>query len=145
LAYCVLALRANYFVPYKEDYKQALAYVAHDYRRSDCAVVAPRWEERQAQWAWSIYEGNQPFPQMVALDSVASVSRECERVWLISVMYKQTPPAIKEAERARHTLVQAYPESARKRFFWVDIDLFARHEKDHARPGMVGVGGEESF
>src|SRR5208337_5233181 len=104
LAYSVRSLRANYFIPYKEDYKGALASMAHDYRPGDCAVVAPPWEERQARWAWSIYEGDQQEPRVIPLDSALSSAAECRRVWLISVVHEHWPRAIEEAESARRRL-----------------------------------------
>ena len=124
LAYSARSLRANYFIPYKEDYKHALAFVARDSQRGDCAVVAPLWDERQARWAWSIYEGDQPEPRVIPLDSALSSAAECRRVWLISVFHENWPHAIEEAESARRRLAQTYAEIERRRFFWVDIDLF---------------------
>jgi 4-amino-4-deoxy-L-arabinose transferase-like glycosyltransferase len=124
LAYSAWSLRANYFIPYKEDYKNALASLARDYQPGDCAVVAPPWEERQARWAWSIYEGDQQEPRVIPLDSALSSAAGCKRVWLISVIHQDWPRATEEAESARRRLAQTYAEIERRRFFWVDIDLF---------------------
>jgi hypothetical protein len=124
LAYSARSLRANYFIPYKEDYKHALASVARDYRTGDCVVVAPPWEERQARWAWTIYESAQPGLRVIPLDSALSAKGECERVWLISVMYRGTPPAVREAQAARRRLAQTHTELERRRFLWVDVDLY---------------------
>jgi 4-amino-4-deoxy-L-arabinose transferase-like glycosyltransferase len=125
LAYSVLSLRANYFIPYKEDYKHAIASIAHDYQPSDCAVVAPPWEERQARWAWSIYEDAKPSPQVIPLNSVTPGSGECERVWLISVLDRKNPQAVRAAESARQQLTRNYFEHQQRSFFWVDVDLYA--------------------
>jgi 4-amino-4-deoxy-L-arabinose transferase-like glycosyltransferase len=125
LAYSVLSLRANYFVPYKEDYKHAIASIANDYQPSDCAVVAPPWEERQARWAWSIYEGAKPSPQVIPLNSATPGSGGCERVWLISVLDRSNPQAVRSAESARQQLTRTYFEHQRRSFFWVDVDLYA--------------------
>ena len=124
LAYSAWALRANYFIPYKEDYKHALASIARDYQPGDCAVVAPPWEERQARGAWSIYEGDQQDLRVIPLDSALSSAAECKRVRLISVVHEHWPRATKESESARRRLAQTYSEIERRRFFWVDIDLF---------------------
>jgi len=137
LAYSALSLRANYFIPYKEDYRQALASVARDYRPSDCAVVAPPWEERQARWAWSIYEGSQRGPQVIPLNSAASNTGACERVWLISVLDRKNPAAVKAAESARQQLAQTYFDSERRQFFWVDLDLFATTRGNFRAEGKV--------
>lgn len=137
LAYSALSLRANYFIPYKEDYKLALASVAHDYRPSDCAVVAPPWEERQARWAWSIYEGSLPGPQVVPLNSAVSDTGACERVWLISVLDRKNPAAVKAAESARQRLAQTYFDSERRQFFWVDVDLYATTRGEFQAEGKI--------
>jgi hypothetical protein len=128
LAYSARSLRANYFIPYKEDYKHALASVARDYRPGDCVVVAPPWEERQARWAWTIYESAQPGLRVIPLDSALSAKGECERVWLISVMYRGTPPAVREAQAARRRLAQTHSQLERRRFLWVDVDLYGAVE-----------------
>jgi hypothetical protein len=125
LAYSALSLRANYFIPYKEDYKHALASVAHEYQPSDCAVVAPPWEERQARWAWSIYEGTTPGPQIIPLSSTTRNAGACQRVWLISVLDRSNPQAVQAAESARQQLTRTYLEHQRKRFFRIDVDLYA--------------------
>jgi 4-amino-4-deoxy-L-arabinose transferase-like glycosyltransferase len=125
LAYSARSLRANYFIPYKEDYKDALASVARDYQPRDCAVVAPTWEEQEARWAWSIYESDQPGLHVIPLDSALPAEGECGRVWLISVLYRGHPSSVRESEAARQRLAQTYAEIERRRFFWVDIDLFS--------------------
>jgi hypothetical protein len=125
LLHSVLSLRANYFIPYKEDYKHALASIAHDYQPSDCAVVAPPWEERQARWAWWIYEGTKPSPHVIPLNSATPGSGGCERVWLISVLDRSNPQAVRAAESARQQLTHTYFEHQRRDFFWVDVDLYA--------------------
>jgi uncharacterized membrane protein len=129
LAYSAWSLRANYFIPYKEDYKHALASVARDYRPGDCVVVAPPWEERQARWAWTIYESDQPGLRVVPLDSAVAAQGECERIWLISVIYRGNPPAVRESEAARRTLAQGHGKPERRRFFWVDVDLYGAVER----------------
>ncbi len=140
LAYSAQSLRANYFIPYKEDYQHALASVARDYQPSDCVVVAPPWEERQARWAWSIYEGSQPAPRIVPLESLPSASGDCARVWLISVFHRWDPPAMQEANSARQRLAQTYSEPETRRFFWVNVDLFeAGRKKTDAQRSSPGV------
>jgi uncharacterized membrane protein len=125
LAYAAFALRANYFVPYKEDYKGALAFIAEQAQREDCAVVAQPWEDRQARWAWSIYESPRIDPQILPLDSLSG-STDCRRVWLISVSYRGSAVAQRQADHVRAELKEGYTPSARRQFFWIDIDLFSR-------------------
>jgi mannosyltransferase len=124
LAYSAYSLRANYSVPYKEDYRGAYAYLAQSRQAADCYVVAPPWEERQARWAWAIYNEKQPPLALAALDAVASVQAGCPRVWLISVTYQSTPPAVRESKMAQERLEQGYVRIAERRYFWVDLNLY---------------------
>jgi uncharacterized membrane protein len=139
LAYSGCALRANYFIPYKEDYKQALASVARDYRPGDCAVVAPLWEERQARWAWSIYESGGPDLRVIPLEALLAAQGQCERVWLISVLYRESLSAVRESQVARQTLAQDYLQLEKRRFFWVDVDLFGSAARSSAAPRSSGL------
>jgi hypothetical protein len=124
LVYSVYSLRANYFVPYKENYRDAYKYLARSRQAGDCYVVAPSYEERQAQWAWAIYQGSQPVLPLTPLDAVTSRQANCQRVWLISVMYRSTPPAVRESQEAREMLEQGRVRIEEKRYFWVDLDLY---------------------
>jgi hypothetical protein len=126
LAYSLGSLGANYIVPYKEDYRHAYAFLAPSRQPTDCYVVAPPWEERQAQWAWSIYHETETGITLTPLDEVTSGQNNCERVWLISIMYQSTPPAIARSKEARAMLEQRYTRIEARRYFWIDLDLYAR-------------------
>jgi hypothetical protein len=125
LAYTAFALRTNYFAPYKEDYKAALAFIAEQAQSEDCAVVAQPWEDRQARWAWSIYESPRRDPEILPLDSLPGRT-DCRRLWLISVSYRGSAVAQRQADHVRAKLKEGYTPSARRQFFWIDIDLFTR-------------------
>lgn len=126
VAYSLYSLRANYTVPYKEDYRDAYAFLAQSRQPADCYVAAPPWEERQVQWAWSIYHQSEPVMTLTPLDAVASAQNNCERVWLISVMYQSTPPAVARSKEARAMLEQRYTRIEARHYFWIDLDLYAR-------------------
>jgi uncharacterized membrane protein len=139
LAYSGCALRANYFIPYKEDYQQALAFVARDYRPGDCAVVAPTWEERQARWAWSIYESGGPDLRILPLEAFPAAPGQCERVWLISVLHRENFLAERESRAARQKLAQDGLWLDRRRFFWVDVDLYGTAAAPPTAPQASGL------
>jgi 4-amino-4-deoxy-L-arabinose transferase-like glycosyltransferase len=123
LAYSAQALRANYYVPYKEDYRGAYSWIARDYRPGDCAVVAQAWEERQARWAWDIYEGSRPGPLIQPLDAATSAGG-CGRVWLLSVAYRETAMAVEAGKAARRQMDQKRAAIEQRRFFWIDLSLY---------------------
>ncbi|HXM20934.1 MAG TPA: glycosyltransferase family 39 protein [Terriglobales bacterium] len=128
-AYSLYSLHATYVVPYKEDYRNAYAFLAQSRQPTDCYVAAPPWEERQVQWAWSIYHQGEPAMTLTPLDSFASGQNNCERVWLISVMYQSTPPAVARSKQARAMLEQRYTRIEARRYFWIDLDLYARRNQ----------------
>jgi 4-amino-4-deoxy-L-arabinose transferase-like glycosyltransferase len=125
---CVLysahALRANYSVPYKEDYRGAYEHLAKTRQADDCYVVAPTYEERQAKWAWTIYHEYEPALHFTALGSITSGQDHCARAWLISILYRSTPPAVNESKEAREKLGQSHVRIEGQHYFWVDLDLY---------------------
>lgn len=132
LAYSVYSLKANYFIPYKENYRDALADLARLYKEGDCSVVAPPWEERQVRWAWSIYHGDQPELKIANLEAVTSGQTNCGRVWLISVAYRGFPAAVRNSREMRESLEHVRSKTEEKRYFWVDLGLYEQ-KKQHAR------------
>jgi 4-amino-4-deoxy-L-arabinose transferase-like glycosyltransferase len=127
LLYSANALRANYSVPYKEDYKHSLAWIASAAQPGDCSAVAQFWEVPQARWAWSIYQPGHPEPQIRLLEEILAAPSTCQRVWLLSVFYRGNPVAVRVAETARQKLQKDYLPGPRKRFFWETVDLFTRN------------------
>jgi hypothetical protein len=123
-AYSMYSLRANYFIPYKENYRDAYAHLAESSQGGDCYVVAPTYEKRQAEWAWAVYQGSRPILPLTPLDAVMSGQATCQRVWLISVMYRMTPPAVGESQEARRMLEQGHVRIEQRRYFWLDLDLY---------------------
>jgi hypothetical protein len=130
VAYSLYSLHANYLVPYKEDYRDAYAFLAQSRQPADCYIAAPPWEERQVGWAWAIYHQSEPAITLTPLDAFAAGQSNCGRVWLISVMYQSTPPAIAESKKARAILDQRrYTRVETKHYFWIDLDLYARRNQ----------------
>lgn len=147
VAYSLYSLRANYVVPYKEDYRDAFAFLAQSRQPADCYIAAPPWEQRQVRWAWSIYQQNEPPITLAPVGAFAVGKSNCERVWLISVMYQSTPPAIAESKQARAILEQRYIRIEAKRYFWIDLDLYAiRNQTSGSRTfGNAGPQSQDSI
>ncbi len=134
VAYSLYSLHANYVVPYKEDYRNAYAFLAQSREPADCYVAAPPWEERQVQWAWSIYHQSEPAITLTPIEAIESGQNNCARVWLISVMYQSTPPAVARSNQARAMLEQRYTRIEARRYFWIDLDLYARRNQSVQAP-----------
>ncbi len=135
VSYSIYSLRANYFVPYKEDYRDAYAHLAQSRQAGDCNVVAPTYEIRQAKWAWAIYQGSRlPVLPLTPLEAVTLGQANCQRVWLISVMYRSTPPAVRESKEARAVLENDRVRIEERRYFWVDLDLYGPKSSQEVPP-----------
>lgn len=124
LGYSGYSLRTNYVVPYKEDYRGAYTYLSQSREDGDCFVVAPTYEERQAVWAWAIYHGSQPPLALTPLDEVVSGKDRCSRVWLISILYRSTPPAVKQSKEAQGLLQQGHTQAEARHYFSIELDLY---------------------
>jgi 4-amino-4-deoxy-L-arabinose transferase-like glycosyltransferase len=78
-----IGLRAVYFLPFKEDYRAAVAYVAQRQRPDDCGVFLParKWGSRPA--FWYVYQRDSAPPRLVDASTAASEKSGCGRVWLV--------------------------------------------------------------
>jgi hypothetical protein len=127
VAFSIYSLRANYFVPYKEDFRDAIAYVAEHATNGDCNVVEPErglWGiPDDVRWAWSVYRQDLPPFTVHPLDSITATA--CRRVWLIMdySAYGHPEPLIREVE---NTVAQNFVPTARQVYYRVQVNLYER-------------------
>jgi mannosyltransferase len=114
-----LALHANYFIPYKENYRDALAYLSSMYRETDCAVFLP-FEEPPLQW--SIYVGDHPNLRVTTVDAIVSGQTDCDRVWVVT--YRRVPWAAQIGDEGEQALLATHAEVHEEFYFWVYVCLF---------------------
>jgi len=80
VGFTLLSLRADYFVPYKEDYRGALQIVSAQRRAGDCAVFSSPDGDSDGSFYWDAYHHDDPpFPIEVPAPSAPI----CQRTWLI--------------------------------------------------------------
>lgn len=124
LAFSTYGLRSNYFLPYKENHRDSLSYIAKHSQPGDCYVAVPPWEERQVRWAWAIY--NPSLPELVAMPAEAIPSSSCGRIWLISVAYMNIANAFQRTREAQELLAGDYLQVQKQSYFWVETALYER-------------------
>jgi 4-amino-4-deoxy-L-arabinose transferase-like glycosyltransferase len=124
LVFSIYGLRANYFLPYKEDHRDALTDIAARAKPGDCYVAVPPWEERQVRWAWAIYNRNSP--ELATIPYTDIPSSGCGRVWLIAVSYMNQPLSVQRAREAKALLANDYSEAGKRTFFWMETGLYER-------------------
>lgn len=122
--YSGFALRAQYSVPYKEDYRGALRFVAARQEPGDCAIFMP-YGGLPIQW--DIYEQNHKPPDLIAPAALDSKASLCGRIWLVTesrVSSISDRAHLKEVEQKLGPLF--FVKTEEKQYFWVDVALFAR-------------------
>jgi uncharacterized membrane protein len=128
LAYSVVSLRSVYSIPYKENSRDALAYLAREYRPGDCSIVLP---DRPSDdlWTtylkpeWSIYQGDRALPTISNADAVASNPASCQGVWVIS--FHQVDDDAQEVAEGEQLLEKTLDKVREVSFFGVNLDLYA--------------------
>ncbi len=84
LGWSGVALRANYAVATKPDYRGALAPMAAAARRGDCAVVRPAIWNDALPLPWDVYYPDRERPRAVPLAALPQGLADCDRLWVIA-------------------------------------------------------------
>lgn len=122
VAYSSLSLRSNYFIPYKENYRDALRHIANHYRESDCIINSPFGKVLPAQWFLYQYDKIRPSVRVTDVESVMSDRIDCDRIWFVA--YRRVMFAIKLNEAVERTLERSYRRVEETKFFWVHVSVF---------------------
>jgi 4-amino-4-deoxy-L-arabinose transferase-like glycosyltransferase len=119
LVYGGYALSANYYVPYKENYRDAIRFVGAEARPDDCYAFAP-FGGRPLEW--SIYATYTP-ARIVRPQQPPPSTADCPRIWVLT--YNRV--VVADHARWREWLSRAaadYHKGVDRRFFWVRVELF---------------------
>jgi len=127
LAYSANSLRANYFMQWKENWRDAFAYVERNSKTGDCGLFHPYFK---APEQWTITQAGHPLPfRLISQDNLAQGLSECDRIWEVSWALHNNPAwwASYKAERAPLEVDHAKTEETR--FFGVRAALYTRKPK----------------
>ena len=121
--YSGYALMANYRVPYKENYRDAIGLVASQAAEGDCYAFVPFGGP---PLEWSIYATSSAVPRLRVDDAAGSeLAASCERIWVIT--YERL---MMEAHRKWRDRIAAMSSSFSKRlerrFFWMKVERYDR-------------------
>jgi 4-amino-4-deoxy-L-arabinose transferase-like glycosyltransferase len=134
VAYSGYALTANYRVPYKENYRDAIGFVAGAARPGDCYAFVPFGAP---PLSWSIYASDSPAPApRLAIDGNAEAAA-CRRIWAIT--YQRV--TMESHARWREWLAKAtaaHTRIADRSFFWVRVELYAAASRTATGPRSPG-------
>ena len=123
--YSVAALRANYFVPYKGDYRGATAYVASAYRPGDCVCFTPGpVDEENVAYFWRVHQRERRDIQAHRLMELLKGPAGCRRVWLVwdQVWYRN--PTREHYRKAKAEMDKIYELEELNHFFKIDVHLY---------------------
>jgi 4-amino-4-deoxy-L-arabinose transferase-like glycosyltransferase len=123
VAYALIALRANYFEPYKENWRDGLAVLAEGYRPGECVVFAP-FGELPLEWQVYGYDRRHPAINVISPDRLGDEAPSCDRVWLLS--YSRTSNTAASSSAIQQTLAATQHEIEHHAFHWVDVGVYRR-------------------
>jgi hypothetical protein len=83
IAIAGFALRANYFVPTKPDYRQGLLPLAKAYQAGDCVAGLPSVWKNRVHFAWEVYYRDTGNLRLAPLNPVVAASMHCDRLWVV--------------------------------------------------------------
>jgi hypothetical protein len=121
IAYSGYALSANYAIPYKENYRDAIRFVASEAQPDDCYAFVPFGGP---PLQWTIYAAPPPTRRLM-IDRELPAGGECRRIWVVTYLRV----VLDAHERWRTWLATAtagYVKSADRRFFWITVERYDR-------------------
>lgn len=128
LAYSTYALRANYFIPWKENFRDAVAYVVREYKEGDCCIFLPFSDVVPRQWSLTL-GSRLPGLKTATPGTLASRSVSCERVWVVAMTFGGNPWVKGQRETAEYKLETTHTKMDQRRYFWLDVDLYTLKKK----------------
>ncbi len=124
LIYSANALRANYFMRWKEYWTEAFAYVEENRQPADCGffppdlAIPPQWPVTQA--------GRSSF-RVITPEQFPPATAECPRVWEVSWAPRDDFRwLIEHQAKYEAALGMNYNRTVEKRFFGVRLTLYSR-------------------
>ena len=122
VTYSGYALRANYWIPYHEDFRGAAQYVAARSLDDDCYAFVPF---AAPPLGWTIYMPGPPKATVLAANSDPISLRRCQRTWVIT--YERGGDEVPIPEDWRKWLTRMSSSHVRldtKQFVWISVQLF---------------------
>jgi mannosyltransferase len=124
IMYSSFALRANYFRPYKENYRDALLHLASAQQPGDCMVIFPDPKSDLPSREWAVYLPSRTPPRVISPDAFESDAGECGRVWFVAgQVFPTDADLLHQIERKLPTFFTKIED---RQYFWVSTSLFAR-------------------
>jgi 4-amino-4-deoxy-L-arabinose transferase-like glycosyltransferase len=121
VAYSGYSLRAVYFKPYKENYRDAIRVVDEVAQPGDCFAFMPFGGP---PLEWEIYTSLKPDPQLTPRSGADEIAA-CRRLWVLRYQRSVTPFHARWRDWLA-TTTSSYAKVVDRSFFWVRVELFEK-------------------
>jgi 4-amino-4-deoxy-L-arabinose transferase-like glycosyltransferase len=122
--YSLYSLRAIYCVPYKENNRDAVGYVASEYLASDCCVFWPGLRGGEPSAYWLVYHRDGPGIRVVDINTVEAGRADCKRIWLVMDKTWWRNLDTERLDLVRQTVERQYSQAARREYFGSEVVLY---------------------
>ena len=119
IAFSLLGIHTQFTVPYKENYRDALAYLHDHYRSGDCISYGLR-EKPPLQW--HLYGYDNLDVRTLGTNELAAGGPGCRQVWL--VLYERVTRNAAQGRVLERSLAEQRPIVAERPFHWVRVVQF---------------------
>lgn len=126
MAYSVNSLRTVYFQQWKENFRDAFAYVQTNLREGDCGVFLPGFD---VPYQWTISQAGQPSFRVIPRGSLAAGLIDCPRIWAIAGANSENQFSWAQAAVDGQPLEMADSMIEQRRYYGVRVSLYSRREK----------------
>ena len=126
LVYSANALRANYFLRWKENWAEAFNYVENHRQPGDCGIFPPDFKLLQP---WEVTQAEHPaLFRMISQESLTLGSSGCERVWEIVAAPRDDWRQWNDYKKKQDPIPATYREIEEQRSYGVRVSLYTRKQ-----------------
>ena len=123
VAYSANALRANYFMRWKEHWTEAFAYVQQNRHNGDCGVFLPDFVVPPQ---WPITQAGRASFRTLPHDGIAAELPGCSRVWEVSWAPRDDFRWLRQHEAGNTLLATSLNKIAEQHYYGVNVALYSK-------------------
>lgn len=125
LVYSANALRANYFMRWKENWDEAYAYIENNRKAGDCGVFPPDFKVLQP---WQVTQAGRSLFRVISQDGLAGGAPGCDRIWEVVAAPRDDWRQWNDYKKKSDPIPTTYSKTGEQRFYGVRVALYSREE-----------------